>query len=198
MNLFLQGRSGMGKSALLREVLAPYSRMMAGFSAQRLIEDGERIGFRTAPFDDGYPPLETAYTGGLDGVFIIRGLRNVSALEEAILRAEQESRKPGRKLVLLDEIGGIELLSPIVMDALKKLLSGKTPCAGVFKSDENFERMAANLRLSEGCRAPRKELEALIEKTGRLITVTEQNREEIRDELVVRLVPLLCKQHAVN
>ncbi len=194
MNLFLQGRSSVGKSTILREVLAPYSGMIAGFCVQCLIENGERIGFRAAPLQDGYPELEAAYTGSREGVFILRGEWDARPIEAAVFMAERESAEPGRKLVLLDEIGGIELSSSAVFDALKRLLSGKTPCAGVLKSQENYERAARNLGLSRDFLAARRELEALIESTGRLITVTEHNLAEIRNELVVRLIPLLCRQ----
>ncbi len=194
MNLFLQGRSGVGKSTLLSEVLASYASMIAGFCVQRLIENGERIAFRAARFQDGYPALEAEYTDSMEGVFILRGQQYIRVLEESILRAEEASREPGRKLVLLDEIGGVELASPAVFCALKRLLLGKTPCAGVFKSEENYMRMTRNLGLAEDRLSKYNELKSIIEATGRLIDVTEHNREVIRGELVVNLIPLLCRQ----
>jgi nucleoside-triphosphatase len=190
MKLFLQGRSGVGKSRLLRETLEPYTGAVAGFTVQRLTQNGELVGFRAASIEGGFPPGEAEYTQETAGVFILRGRQNVPVLEEAILRAEEESRKSRRKLVLLDEIGGIELVSDVFMDTLNRLLSGGKPCCGVFKSHENLAHTASILRLGEEYANRSKLLAARLEEAGELLTVTEQNYAELRDCLAARFQSL--------
>jgi len=190
MTLFLQGRSGVGKSRLLRETLVPYTGAVAGFTVQRLTQNGELVGFRAASIEGGFPPGEAEYTQKTAGVFILRGRQNVPVLEEAILRAEEESRKSRRKLVLLDEIGGIELVSDVFMDTLNRLLSGGKPCCGVFKSHENLAHTASILRLGEEYLSRSKLLAARLEEAGELLTVTEQNYAELRDCLAARFQSL--------
>ena len=190
MKLFLQGRSGVGKSRLLRETLDPYTEAVAGFTVQRLTQDGEPVGFRAATIEGRFPPGEAEYDPGMTGVFIFQKRQNVPALEEAILRVEEESRKSRSKLVLLDEIGGIELVSNVFMDTLNRLLSGGKPCCGVFKSHENLAHTASILKLGEEYSSRSKTLAARLEEAGELLTVTEQNYAELRDYLAARFQSL--------
>jgi len=187
MNIFLQGASGIGKSYLLRKALAPYMRAVSGFVVQRLTENGVNIGFRAVMLDGGFPAEEIPYAAGLTGIFILHGQRNIAALEDTILRIEVELRDTGHKLILLDEIGGVELSSAIFMGALKRILSSGTPCAGVFKSSENLARAASNLDLEQGYFAIHRELEAFLRAAGELITVTAENRSEIEKYFTGRL-----------
>lgn len=183
MHIFLQGRSGIGKSSLLKEALELYIAEISGFVVQRLTEGGQTIGFRAAPLENGFPPLTAEYTPGLGGVFIIRGRYDIIVLEETILRVEGESLKTGCKLLLMDEIGGIELASRVFMASLERILSGNKPCAGVFKSRDNLARASRNLDLGREYGALHRELEARLYERGELLTVNEWNYSEIHDYL---------------
>ena len=190
MTLFLQGRSGVGKSRLLQETLAPYVKEIAGFTVQRLKINGAAAGFRVVNIENGFAPLEAVYAPEMTGVFIFRGRRDVFALEEAILRLEEESCGPQCKLVLLDEIGGIELSSRIFMDALKRIISSDKPCCGVFKSFENLIHTASKLKLKKEYAEYHRELASLLEEKGELLTVTEQNYLSLRDYLSASFRPV--------
>jgi len=183
MNLFFEGNLGVGKSFLLWEALGAYASAVKGFCVQRLYENGERIGFRAVCLERGFPTPEIAYVPGMEGVFILREHYEVVPLEEAILRVESDARAPCCKLVLLDEIGGIELTSRVFMDALKRVLSGGVPCVGVFKSRENLIHASSVLGLGAEYPALHRELEALIRKRGELITVTDKNRVDVHRRL---------------
>ena len=162
----------------MREAIAPHVSQVAGFIAQRLREGGRRVGFRAALLEGRFPPPEAKLKPGMDDVFILDGQHSAAALEKAILRVEQRLETPDIKLVLLDEIGGIELTSPVFMSALERILRGQTPCFGVFKSRENLGRAAANLKLSSGHTALHARLEEKILSGGEIITISEQNREK--------------------
>ena len=186
MKLFLQGPSGVGKSYLLQETLASHVQEIAGFTVQRLIENDVQVGFRVAGIENEFPQREAVYTQEMTGVFILQRQRNVFALEKAILRVEEESRRLQCKLVFLDEIGGIELTSNVFMDSLIRILSSGKPCCGVLKSQENLVHTASILKLGEEYADCRSKLAAKLEEDGELFTVTAQNRAELRDYLATR------------
>jgi nucleoside-triphosphatase THEP1 len=191
MHVFLQGPSGAGKSRLLWEALAPYALSLGGFTAQRIIKNGGRAGFRAAFIQGVFPPPVVEFREDLPDIFILKGLYNLSALEEIILRVEKQAKSSRCKVILLDEIGGVELSSRIFMDALYRIVSMGIPCAGVLKSRENLARASSVLGLGSEYAALHGELEELILCRGRLITLDEQNYGQTLGYIRKKLIPFL-------
>lgn len=179
MHIFLQGQRGIGKSTLLREVLRPAAPILAGFSTQRLMEAGNTIGYRAVSTEGELCPVETFYKAHTKGVFLLRGKPNVSVLEQTILQLERDSQKEHVKLILLDEIGGIELVSEQFMRSINRLLSGGKPCIGVFKSAENMAHTRSMLQLESCYFELHEKLEQCIIQNGRLLTLTRENKENV-------------------
>jgi nucleoside-triphosphatase THEP1 len=179
-----------GKSQLLREVFSSHAQEITGYIVQRLTINNNTAGFKAACINDVFPLAEAVYTPDMKGVFIFQGQWDVSVLEDVVLQVEEETKKNKYKMILLDEIGGIELGSHIFMDSLKRILSGAMPCCGVFKSFENLKHTAAMLKLQEEYMAYNRELAAYLIEAGELLTVTEQNHVETRDYLAARFHPL--------
>jgi nucleoside-triphosphatase len=167
--LFLHGPRKTGKSSLLREILLPCRNLLAGFVTQRLMKDGELIGFRAELLTGNMPPLEAEYEPDMDGVFILRGKGEKSVLDDVIGAVEAACLKPACKLILLDEIGGIELASTVFMNALSRILSGTKPCIGVLKSKENLEHASSALGLDNRYLDLRARLEEQILRSGELM-----------------------------
>ena len=193
-HVFLQGPSGMGKSTILREVFAPHVLYITGFVIQRLTENGLTVAFRTACLDGAFPPLEAQYDSSLKDVFLLRRRwMGYDALERALMHVLEQA---DRSLIVLDEIGGIELGSPVFMGVLERILSGPRPCFGVFKARENLDRALSNLNLSTHraeLQEKHKQLEMLIRANGDILTVTGQNRNEVRIHIEQDLQILLSK-----
>ena len=187
MLFFLQGNSGTGKSRLLMDAVMPYVTSVSGFIVQRLTENGNVIGFRAAPLEKGFPPFTSEFSPGLAGVFIIRGKYCASALEDVILRVERESGEAWCKMLLLDEIGGVDLASRVFTDALERILSGNKSCAGVFKSRDNLARMSRNLNLGRQLDALHRALEARIRSRGEILTMNGQTAAYARSYLTERI-----------
>lgn len=183
MHLFLHGQMRIGKSSLLRDTLRTAAPVIAGFMTQRLIENGKTIGYRALRVSDPLPPLEIRYENGLDGIFLLRGHKDISVLEKMIVQTEQDSQRDATKLIILDEIGGIELTSYAFMDPLRRILSGTKPCVGVLKSTQNLAHTASVLHLGKDYFDFHQQLKDLICSNGELLLVTNENRENLRDYL---------------
>lgn len=186
MHFFLQGPSGLGKSFLLRTALQPYAARLRGFVVQRLYQGQAWVGFRALPLRGEIAAIDSAYepeTMGSDGIFMLRGQRDQSVLERLIADVETECRQPDCALILLDEVGGIELTSPLFMAALQRLLDLGKPCLGVFKSRANLSRLAQNQKLGEEYEGLHRQLETLLQAKGTLLSMDGTNRTEIEEAL---------------
>ena len=164
-HLFLEGPIQTGKSTVIRESLKPYMASapcytleetqerypVGGFASQRLVLAGTTYAFRIGP------AMETPLTASLSqflslesiedsfrlhGVFKAFGItedgkpyRDDSVFENLGVQYLQDTA--GRKLMLLDEIGGQEMECEPFMNALYDLLAGDIPCIGVLKLQSN-------------------------------------------------------------
>lgn len=189
MNFFLQGDSGIGKSYLLHQHLKSYQPMLTGWWVQRLYQQEALTGFRLRSPEQGFGPLDwqvkeqDAFNLGEGGVFLYQGKRDVSVLEQAVEMIEEDSRKQRCKMILLDEIGGVELASDRFVGKLRRLLEGEIPCIGVWKSARNLDNMVKRQRLDEGYLWLHRELEQELRKSGLLLTMTEKNRRFCESKL---------------
>jgi nucleoside-triphosphatase len=174
MHLFFQGPSGIGKSSLLRQRLLPYEKSLGGFVVQRLMEEGRQAGFRAVTLEQGYPKIEAIYTRDLSGVFILQRNNKTSVLEEVLAAVEKDVCRSECKLIVLDEIGGIELLSPNFMRRLEHILQGGKPCIGVLKSADNLAHMVSELSLEDSYFQRHCLLEKMILLRGDVITLDQE------------------------
>lgn len=169
-HLFLEGPIQTGKSTLLRRCLAPYRKLLGGFSVQRLLApDGSVMAYRMT--SAGNFCLQQEWHASLPGIFLQRTAASpdlatspaaadhpapavppaMEAHPEVFAHAgigflQDSANHP---LMLLDEIGGIELLVPAFRHALFALLASDTPCIGVMKQ----QKKAVSLRRAAACPA---------------------------------------------
>ena len=182
-HLFLQGERTVGKSFLLREALRPYASCLAGFYVQRLYEGGSLAGFRVQDVRQGFLPLDRELSLPLDNVFLLHGQKYPSVLERIIAQTECDSLDSGCRMVLMDEIGGMELCRPAFMGPLYRILRGKKPCIGVFKSAANLAHMAVRHPLSQIYLEQHSALEEEICRRGSLLTMTAGTKEACSDSV---------------
>lgn len=187
MNLFLHGPIGVGKSTLLQEVMTPVVSSVCGMFTQRIQASGKTLGYRAALINGAFLPVETVFSPDLDGVFLMDGQRFAEKLDDLILQVERLIQSVGIRLVLLDEIGGIELMSGVFWDALSRILVSGKPCVGVYKSVDNIRHMASVLNLGTEYLERHEEMRQLICGNGTLIELTENNRESVRSDLAHRI-----------
>lgn len=183
-HLFLEGLVQTGKSTLIRECITPYMDKVGGLSSQRLLDkDGMACGYRLVPASNFH--LNTPYCPGASGTFSLQGAfgtkKDLSVFETlgiALLNTTGQ-------VMLLDEIGGSELLVPPFRKKLYRVLGGDIPCIGVLKLNEKAAFMSRSADYpGEVVDANRRLREALLNQfDAKIILYEEEKRSIIKEEI---------------
>lgn len=127
MNLLLTGRPGIGKTTVICRVAEALGERAGGFYTQEVRERGRRVGFRIITLDGqvgwlARVGLSSRYRVGRYGVDLV-GLEHVgvTALEQALEE---------RDVILVDEIGRMELYSPPFCRVVSAALDSAKPLVG--------------------------------------------------------------------
>ena len=157
-NLFLTGAVGVGKSTVLRRVLDRIPAHVGGFLTERTNADRRKPRFAFRDLRTGTSvPLARWTAVGLhadESVFVDAG---VPALRRARERVE---------LLVMDELGRMELEAPVFQREVLTALNGRTPVLGVLKAERNpfLDRVRAHPAVD-------------------VWAVTEENREALVDRV---------------
>jgi nucleoside-triphosphatase THEP1 len=140
-NLFLTGPIGSGKSTSIATALGEYLPKAGGFLTVRQLDSSGRA---------------VAYwmqrPNGSDGQIIIDYSAKPYTMHLEVfesLGVELLDKAQAFDFVVLDEIGGFEVLSDVFMEALIKLLQSDTPCIGVMKGVAPASKMIQKLGLGD-------------------------------------------------
>ena len=126
---------------MIRECISPYIEQIGGFSCQRLWHEKRPCGYRLVPAGD--LKLDALYSPKLGGVFAGH-IGDVSLKDPSVFETLGEdllSSAAGKPLILLDEIGGSELLVPAFRTKLYQVLESSC-CIGVLKRADKAEFMS--------------------------------------------------------
>ncbi|MBD3347814.1 MAG: NTPase [Candidatus Eisenbacteria bacterium] len=162
-NLFVTGRPGVGKTTLIEKVLERLDVRAGGFYTREIREGGKRVGFSIVGMDGergvlAHVGIESEHRVGKYGVDREDLERvGVAALESAIEEAD---------LVVMDEIGRMELCSPLFRDAVIRALDCPGPVLGTIQDRSN--------EFLDGVRS---------RDDVSVVRVTEENRDELADAL---------------
>jgi len=163
-NLFVTGRPGVGKTTLIRSVLTELEVNAGGFCTVEVRDGGRRTGFDIVTMDgergvlarrDLVSPHRVSRYG-VDKSDLERV--GVPAIERAVATSE---------LIVMDEIGRMELCSDAFMRAVRAALDSPVPVIGTIQAHRNTFLDAVRDR-----------------RDIRVITVTEFNREDLVETLV--------------
>jgi len=141
-HLFLEGPVRTGKSTLLLECISDIREYAGGFCCIRLTDSSGNVrGFRLAPPDADY--REQPYDSSLPDIFLESGPDGMKKHPEVFETSgiDYLRKSTGKKFILLDEIGGFELMSSPVRSEYYRILDSGIPCLGVIKSAANTGTM---------------------------------------------------------
>jgi nucleoside-triphosphatase len=164
----LTGRPGIGKTTCLRAALAALRLPAGGFVTEEIRRRGARVGFALRTLDGRRATLAHVDRRGPPRV----GKYGVSveALDEVGVPALRDALAAGR-LVVVDEIGKMEMTSPAFREAVEAALGGPGVVLGTIlaAADPWADRVKAapGVRLIEVTRANR---DALPGDLARLVT----------------------------
>lgn len=178
MNIFLEGKSQVGKSTLIRNICK--DKEVTGVITQRLIENGKIVGFKIEHIDGEYPSLEVDYKNSDNNIFLFKKEMNIEVLEKNILKLEERLKNRKKGIVILDEIGGIELKSRIFLESIINILQSDNLYIGVFKSRENLIKTLEKRGLGSEYLVYHEELKKIIKKNGEIIELYEENIEKVK------------------
>ena len=145
--LFLTGPSGAGKTTIIRQALGPSLAYAGGFVTERVLdEQGKLLGFDLLP-------AAAALSGqGFQRWRFLDYSGPQPAKDNEVFRSQgvrllQEAEY--YPFVLLDEIGGFEMLIPQFRNALAELLNSDLPIIGVLKGPENAAAIKSRFGLGD-------------------------------------------------
>ena len=159
----LTGRPGTGKTSLIMQVAADLKSRAGGFYTEEIRSQGTRLGFSLVTLDGkravlSHVNLNKRYRVGKYGVDIDSlDQVGVSALQRAIAHCD---------LVVIDEIGKMELLSTNFRATVRQIISSGKKVLGTIMLDSN--PWADDIK-----RQPQ----------VKVIELTRTNRRQVQDEL---------------
>ena len=140
-NLFLTGPIGSGKSTSITAALAEYLPKAGGFLTVRQRDGaGQAVAYwlKRPDGSDGQKILDCSAKPYI---------MHMEVFETFGVRLLEDAKQ--YDFVVLDEIGGFEVLSDVFMAALMRLLESDIPCIGVMKGAGPASKMIRKLGLED-------------------------------------------------
>ncbi len=167
MNILLSGLPKSGKTTLIKKIAYELKSPIAGFFTSQIMQNGDRVGFSLVTFSGksailAHQNFPSAYKIGKYKV-------NLKDLEE-IGVSEIEKALSTDNVIVIDEIGKMEVLSPKFLEAVKKALDSKNKVLATILYTEHPQLDKLKKR-----------------KDVVLHTVTPDNREQLLAEIVKKL-----------
>lgn len=126
-NVLLTGVPRIGKTTIIHKIISNIKRGCAGFYTEEMREGSQRVGFRLITIDDkncilSHKNIKSRHRVGKYGV-------NLECIERtgiaSILEGIQE-----KKVIIIDEIGKMELFSKCFQETVIKALDSDSPVLG--------------------------------------------------------------------
>jgi nucleoside-triphosphatase len=122
--ILFTGRPGCGKTTLIKRIVNKLEQAAGGFYTLEIRERGERVGFKIVTIDGkeavfAHVNFDTSQRLGKYGL-------DLSALENIGIEAVRAAVR-ARQLVVIDEIGPMEIRSAIFRDVVNEAFDGGAP-----------------------------------------------------------------------
>jgi nucleoside-triphosphatase len=165
--ILLTGSPGCGKTTLIQRVVAQLDREIGGFYTEEMREAGRRLGFKMVTFDGqegilAHVDIQSRCRVGKYGV-------DLAALDAVGTASIRRALDRGA-LVVIDEIGPMEMFSEAFCAAVLAALDGAPVFGSIVKRHKPFsDRIKARPDVT-------------------VIEVTRENRDSLLDEVLARLL----------
>jgi len=160
----ISGMPGVGKTSLLKAILSQLPFSVGGFISEEIREGGERVGFSLKTLDgrEGILAHKNIPTPHRFGKYYI----NLEDLEKIAVQSIEEAIS-NKELIVIDEIGKMELLSSLFRQVILRALDCPKPLlATLHRGDDPF-------------------LKSIREREDTVVFwLTPQNREEILEKIL--------------
>ncbi len=173
--LLLSGPPGCGKTTLVRQILAHLSVPAAGFYTQELRQGGKRLGFELVTLDGrrallSHVELQSRVRIGAYGV-------DLDALERVGVTAVRSALEKGC-LAVIDEIGPMEIASPLFRKVVEQVLSTSTPLLGTihYRGGDFIQRIKSRADIHLIMVTPENRNTLCAELLPMVQTITRRNR----------------------
>jgi len=171
-NLLVTGRPGIGKTSVVEAVAREFPQIAGGFTTSEIREHGVRKGFRVTTLDGKSAVLAHIDLSGQ--VRVGKYGVDVPAFERVALPALQDAMLH-REVVVIDEIGKMELASKLFCDVVHRALD--SPAIMLATITERPHPFADQIK----CRTDVVIFELTVENRNQLPgTITARIREELQ------------------
>lgn len=185
--IFLEGDSFIGKSTLLRKCLEKEDISVAGFYVERRLNSmKEIIGFELKNVKElmwkktSFPIDSNCFIWSEKG----KKIRRLEVFETFGVQLLEEAINSSTDIILLDEIGGIELLSARFYQNLLALIQQPRKIIGVYKSENNYQRQKKMAVEKFNIDVQREHLRNQIcQNKGKIVELTEENSVYVENML---------------
>ncbi len=173
MNYLLTGHPGVGKTTIIKRIVEELKLPAGGFYTEEIRENNMRMGFAVVTFSGfkgvlAHRNFKSRYKVGKYGVGIYT-LNRIGVKEIQMCLME-------KKIIVIDEIGKMELLSPQFQAVVEKALDANNPVLGTITSARHPFAQKVKAR-----------------SDVKVIEVTKQNREEVSKSLIKELKKIKLK-----
>src|SRR5437660_894462 len=125
--VLLTGRPGCGKTTLIKRVVKNLSQRAAGFYTEEIRDRGIRVGFKIVTLDGDEGVLaHVDFPAAAGPERLGRYKLDFPALETVGVKAVREAAR-ARQLVVIDEIGPMEIRSAMFRDTVNEVLESEVP-----------------------------------------------------------------------
>ncbi|MCA5011895.1 MULTISPECIES: nucleoside-triphosphatase [unclassified Enterococcus] len=186
-HFFLQGDKFIGKSTMLQKVLQEMAIPVGGFYVERRWDAlGNITGFELRAAMELSTSVKLSQSNE-DHYFIYtkdgKRYHNLTVFEEFGCELLRKARR-SEQVILLDEIGGIELLSDKFTKELLTTIQRSKKILGVFKSEKNYQNQKQHtlekLEISHQRELLKQEI---IKANGKIMSLTRENQHSLEAKL---------------